>query len=239
MNRTRIDWAQYSFNPVVGCLGPDAQGPCDYCYAKRIAERFGGPDAFKPTLHEERLNEPSKLRKPSRIFVCSMSDLFGDWVSDDWIDKVFAACDEAPQHQYLFLTKNPKRYDRLIHMKPRPNWWFGATFDTQDHTKIFRNDLWLLREWEYGWHTWASAEPLLEDIADSMDWDTIDWLVMGAMTGPGSTKRQPKREWIDTLILSAAIERIPIFMKSSLSSFFAAPLIQQYPKGLEVENDGL
>lgn len=261
MNRTRIDWAQYSWNPVTGCT----KG-CDYCYARRMAQRFtpketdnwddctqpgnglheirkaGGNGGawrygFAPTLHSYRLSEPLWVKKPSRVFVCSMADLFGDWVPDDWITQVLAACEAAPQHQYLFLTKNPMRYEQLFiyqeKIKPHANWWLGATFDTANDTSTFRDHLWPLHE--EGWHTWASAEPLLEDIAPYMDWgDTIDWLVIGAMTGPGSKNRQPKGEWVEGLTEQAIAHGVPVFHKRSLASVIPPDLIQWYPKAMGV-----
>lgn len=231
MNRTSIDWAEYSWNPVTGC----AKG-CDYCYARRIAERFGGPDGFKPTFHEERLSEPLWVKKPSRIFVGSMCDLFGDWVPQGWINGVMNAAWAAPQHQYLFLTKNPERYERLFiyqkKVKPHANWWLGATFDTANDTSTYRDHLWPLHE--SGWHTWASAEPLLEDITENMEWeDTIDWLVIGAMTGPGSKNRQPQRAWVWNLSSSALQHGIPLFQKQSLAHFWPdGKTIQEYPKAM-------
>ena len=142
MKNTKIDWADSTWNPVTGCLHG-----CEYCYARRIAERFGGaseihnnecchecqwitegtgeihdlnepiydfdngrnapyPFGFDPTFHRYRLDEPQKWKKPRNIFVCSMADLFGDWVPDEWIREVFQACEAAPQHRYLFLSKN-------------------------------------------------------------------------------------------------------------------------------------
>lgn len=71
------------------------------------------PWGFQPTLRRDKLSEPSNWKKPRTIFVCSMADMFGEWVPDDWIKQVFEACEAAPQHRYLFLTKNPARYIRL------------------------------------------------------------------------------------------------------------------------------
>ena len=147
--KTKIDWCDSTWNPVSGCLHG-----CEYCYARKIAERFGGasethnneccyecqwetegtgeiheldepiydydhgrnapyPFDFDPTFHRYRLDEPQKWKKPRNIFVCSMADLFGDWVPDEWIREVFQACEAAPQHRYLFLSKNPGRYCHL------------------------------------------------------------------------------------------------------------------------------
>jgi len=212
MNRTRIDYADYTWNPVTGC-----KNDCFYCYARRMSQRFGW--SFEPTFHEDRLNELQHLKKPSIVFVGSMCDLFGSWVPREWIVAVLAACEMNSQHQYLFLTKNPQRYEELFlwqkKVSPHPNWWLGATFDTANNTSTFRDHLWPLHE--SGWHTWASAEPLLEDISDYMEWeDTIDWLVIGAMTGPGSMEHQPQKAWIETLELLAFDMGVPIFEKKSL-----------------------
>jgi protein gp37 len=287
MNRTSIDWAEYSFNPVTGC-----QHGCTYCYAKRIAARFGAdhsyfdaaypdrphlhyirlnmedqyidlnfkdtkgysmsvgntesrslyPFGFEPTFHEYRLDEPQYVKKPSRIFVGSMCDLFGDWVPDDWITKVLEACNKAPQHQYLFLTKNPLRYRCLVpvfdkwlppNLKwgARPNWWCGATLTTAADTATFCRQLGEMKA--RGYHTWVSAEPLLEDIAPYMDWESIDWLVIGAMTGPGSTNRQPDKQWVYDLSSGALQHCVPLFQKQSLSHFWPdGQTIQQYPKAM-------
>jgi protein gp37 len=229
MNRTSIDWAQYSWNPVVGC-----QHGCDYCYARRIAERFHGPDGFKPTFHEERLDEPSKIQKPSRIFVGSMCDLFGDWVPQEWINRVLNAAWAAPQHQYLFLTKNPKRYHDFLNGKIPSNWWLGATVTTKDET--LDDPVGGLHY--AGWHTWISAEPLLEDIADCVSYRSIDWLVIGAMTGPGSKNRQPEFKWIESLTDGAIVHGVPVFHKRSLASFYwPLPTLQQYPTAMMAQLD--
>lgn len=144
--KTKIDWCDATWNPVTGCLHG-----CEYCYARRIAERFGKhlmpifthysvlnepvrevrgicagkvlpyPFDFTPTYHRYKLGEPSRWTKPRTIFVCSMADLFGDWVPDEWIEEVFQACKAAPQHRYLFLTKNPDRYFSLHSNGELPN----------------------------------------------------------------------------------------------------------------------
>ena len=179
MNKTKIEWCDSTWNPVTGC-----RHGCEYCYAKRIAERFGGyipdenpgtisviksplvghafevnsmqarrqkdgktvpaiyPFRFEPTFHRYRLDEPERWTKPRNIFVCSMADLFGDWVPDKWILDVFAACERAPQHRYLFLTKNPDRYIKLAQMDKLPkknNMWYGTTVTTEDTQFLYHN----------------------------------------------------------------------------------------------------
>ena len=127
MNKTKIEWCDSTWNPVTGCLHG-----CEYCYARRIAERFGGcdnpidsrellqpmtitrrngkavdapfPFGFEPTLLRYRLEEPQHIKEPQTIFVGSMADLFGRWVPTRWIVEVLDACAAAPQHRYMFLS---------------------------------------------------------------------------------------------------------------------------------------
>ena len=72
------------------------------------------PFDFFPTFHRYRLNEPAKIKKSRTVFVGSMADIFGEWIPDEWVQEVFKACEAAPQHTYLFLTKNPTRYGRIV-----------------------------------------------------------------------------------------------------------------------------
>ena len=88
------------------------------------------PFDFEPTFHKYRLNEYQN-KKGRNIFVCSMADLFGDWVPDEWIEEVFKACHDATQHNYLFLTKNPERYAELG--MPCDNYlWYGTSVCKKD-----------------------------------------------------------------------------------------------------------
>ncbi|KKL49659.1 hypothetical protein LCGC14_2313330, partial [marine sediment metagenome] len=109
---TKIEWADESWNPVTGCTKVD-EG-CRNCYAermsKRLAGRYGYPadDPFRVTLHPERLDKPLHWKKPRRIFVNSMSDLFHPDVPDAFIDQVFAVMALASHHQFMILTKRPK-----------------------------------------------------------------------------------------------------------------------------------
>jgi protein gp37 len=121
MSKSKIEWCDKTWNPVTGCT-PISKG-CANCYAKRMAERFAGPWGLDPAnpfavkLHPERLDEPKRWKKRSKIFVCSMSDLFHEDVPDDFIVKVFETMSNAQWffgHTFLVLTKRPERMKLII-----------------------------------------------------------------------------------------------------------------------------
>ncbi len=202
MNKTKIEWCDYTWNPVTGC-----KHGCTYCYAERISKRFTGN--FDPTFHENRLPEPAKLKNPSRIFVVSMGDLFGEWVPEEWIEKVFDACEKAPQHTYLFLTKNASKYTEIINkgiIRPRDNYWFGTTVTSKNGDAHRKGQ---------GINTFVSIEPLLEDIGHGDTTQFPDWVIVGAQTGPKAIK--PKPEWVQTIIEDCRTAGVPIFLKNNLN----------------------
>ena len=231
---TKIDWADETINPLGwGCYGPggtaDHPKRCFYCYAHRQAKRKmrDCPECqiFRPHFHPEQLEKLKHWKKSRRIFVQSMGDMFGPWVPQEWIQSIFKACYKAPQHHYLFLTKQPKGIGPQLDVFPAPlhelqNWRFGVTITEQkDKRRMFHLPALF--------HDFISCEPLLGPI----DFDEClpDWLIIGAMTGPGAAKHQPKREWIDSLVEQARAANIPIFMKQSLEDIYPGKLIQERP----------
>ena len=110
---TKIEWCDESWNPITGCT-PISEG-CKNCYAKRMSYRMKGRfgydknEPFKVTYHKDKLKEPLKWKKPKKIFVCSMGDLFHEAICDEAIDDVLSIALLAKQHTYLLLTKRPKR----------------------------------------------------------------------------------------------------------------------------------
>lgn len=277
--KTKIDWCDVSWNPVTGCLHG-----CEYCYARRIAERFGGcwrldlpgdtswrnfgesglmgdyarhsnrkchvldepeiecavfdppsgyrgkvkpyPYYFDPTFHRYKLDEPQHWKKPRTIFVCSMADLFGEWVPDEWIEQVFEACEAAPQHRYLFLTKNPQRYNDLMSGGKLPeseNYWYGGT----------RTGIDGMREHEAAMteNTFLSVEPLLAPI----ERETLNalelwgWIIVGAETGIRKGKITPKREWVNEIAEKCKASGTPLFMKESLRGLMGEDFRQEFP----------
>ena len=220
MNKTKIDWCDMTWNPVTGCLHN-----CPYCYAKKISMRFTGN--FEPTFHENRLNEPQKVKTPQEVFVCSMADLFGDWVPDKWIEEVFTACEKAPWHKYLFLTKNPKRWVGLFKSiyftdDVIDKMWFGQTLPT-------------LKQPNYAWavpNHFISIEPLLEEpkIDKGILFGT-SWVIIGQQTNPTVV---PKDEWVQAIIDECHKNNVPVFVKKPLYERFP---IQEYPIGLRKETN--
>ena len=288
--RTKIDWCDATWNPVTGCLHG-----CEYCYARRIAERFRAreiydpecqcqrhliergmltgtrkpleldypwdqknkdgsitnaayPFGFDPTFHRYKLDEPQRWKKPRTIFVCSMADLFGDWVPDEWIAEVFRACEAAPQHRYLFLTKNParlckmasaykiRRWNEKHEKKPHPqteeyaqtlslpsheNWWFGSTLDNKN-ARRFQGD--------NHFNTFTSIEPLREFMDVGLgSFGSDEWVIIGAETGNRKGKIIPKREWVENIVEAAQITGMKVFMKESLRGLMGADFRQEFP----------
>lgn len=250
MSKTKIDWANYTWNPVTGCYHD-----CPYCYARKIARRFGNkadlrsiteykeithkgykifiqyenihdnknkitpyPFGFKPTFNKNRLTYPSEIKKPSNIFVGSMADMFGEWIPDDWIEEIFDACDKYPQHNYLFLTKNPVRYSELMQKDMLPkkdNMWYGTTI-TKQNDKYFKME---------GYNTFISFEPLMERIHNSLDINNegmADWIIIGAETGNRKDRVKVTQDMvIQTMVYAIHYDsdphlETPVFMKNSL-----------------------
>lgn len=201
MNKTKIEWCDRSWNPVTGC-----KGDCEYCYARRISMRFHR--SFEPQFHKERINEPYKLKEPARIFTVSMGDLFGDWVPESWINEVLEVIDFCPQHDFMILTKNPKR---LAEFYIPMNAWIGITVDSRE---VYKERLHYLLE-ASAYVKFISFEPLLTPIdVNASELKEIDWVIIGGKTG--NKPFIPPREWADKIIKPARSSGIAVFLKNNL-----------------------
>src|SRR5215467_3248484 len=129
---TKIEWTDETWNPVTGCV--KVSPGCKHCYAETFAERFRGTklaggklhpfyQGFDPTLRKSRLDQPFQWRTPRRVFVNSMSDLFGSFVPDSFLHGVFDVMRQTPQHTYQVLTK---RAERLREWTSNQSWLRGA-----------------------------------------------------------------------------------------------------------------
>lgn len=262
-DKTKIDWADASWNPVTGCLHD-----CEYCYARRMAERFSTsekyerpyepvldapvrrvrkehepyPYGFQPTFHRYRLDIPKRWTKPRNIFVCSMADLFGDWVPDEWIQQVFDACKAAPQHRYLFLTKNPDRYFSLHSNGELPNeknFFYGITMDTKwaaqkGVRKLITNELGAAIGGNRFNHAnlFASIEPMLEDfgqVVSGLIAVHVPWIILGAETGRRKDIVKPEKEWVMRLSVQSKELGGAVFMKESLRELMGDDFRQEFP----------
>jgi protein gp37 len=199
-----IEWAKWSWNPVTGCLHG-----CPYCYARDIANRFY-KEKFVPTFRPERLDAPKNTKVPDQaktdtgyknVFVCSMADLFGDWVPKEWIDAVLNAVRDNPQWNFLFLTKNPKRY--LEFTFPN-NSWIGTTVDCQERVMpawdVF-SELYKRRDngsddEEFASVFFLSCEPFLSPLSFP-DMSVWNWIIIGGCSeSSGHKAEQPEWDWV-------------------------------------------
>jgi len=217
-NRTNhnVGWAAYTFNPVFGCLGPNADGKhCPYCYAKKMADRFG--QSFEPTFHPERLDAPRNTPIPkkgnTRVFVCSMGELFGPWVLDGWINQIFEVVRANPQWTFLFLTKFPGRLPAFDW--PR-NAWIGATIDRQERVEAVTDAFEELQPVKGRSKLFISCEPLLEDLELYPElMETLDWIIIGAESRE-KIKIQPETVWVENVLQQARDYEIPVWFKDNL-----------------------
>jgi len=206
MNKTKIEWCDYTINPVKG-LCPMA---CSYCYARRMYKRF----KWNPEIRFDftAYDGVSALRKPSRIFVGSTMELFGDWVKEDWLDRILGQASLIyPQHTFIFLTKQPQN---LIKWSPFPdNCWVGVSttgFDCRSGLEdTFHNIQAKVK--------FVSIEPLLD--YSPMDFRWVDWVIVGQQTPP-SSKSTPNPEWVADIVYATNKAKIPVFIKEPMASLF-------------------
>ncbi|BBY78918.1 phage Gp37/Gp68 family protein [Mycolicibacterium pulveris] len=216
-----IEWCDDTWNPVTGCT--EVSPGCDHCYAKTFAERWRGTpghyfeNGFDVQLRPDKLDQPLRWRKPRRIFVNSMSDLFHQAVPDDYIARVFAVMAQAPQHTFQLLTKRHARMRHLLSNTgfqakvyhhsgsmtwPLPNVWVGVSAENQQwadtRIPVLLDTPAAVR--------FVSAEPLLGPIdlhtdpieAGSPFWGSqLDWVIVGGESGPGARPMHP--DWARSL----------------------------------------
>lgn len=207
-----IEWAKWSWNPVTGCLHN-----CPYCYARDIANRFF-PERFEPTFRPERLTAPVNTKVPQdaekdlgwrNVFTCSMADLFGKWVPEEWIHAVLAQVQANPQWNFLFLTKFPIR---LAEFEFPDNAWVGTTVDCQARVKNAEESFRRVKAKV----KWLSVEPMLEPLHFS-DIGAFQWVVIGGASGSTQTPEwHPPRTWSDDLRRAAEAEGCMVYEKTNL-----------------------
>jgi len=200
---TRIEWTELSWNPVTGCT--KVSEGCRYCYADAITTRFGG-DFTQIILHHDRLTKPIHWKKPRRIFVNSMSDLFHEKISIDYIAQVFEVMRQAHWHQFQVLTKRAERLQQLAPSLPwADNIWMGVSVESRPY--LHRIDH--LRRTPAA-IKFISFEPLLESLG-VVDLHGIDWAIVGGESGPHHRPMEPS--WVMNIVAQCQKATIPCFVK--------------------------
>lgn len=220
--QSAIEWTDATWNPVTGCA--EVSLGCDHCYARTFAERWRGipghpyEQGFDVRLWPERIDYPLKWKKPRRIFVNSMSDLFHQDVPDDFIFDVFGTMLKANWHTYQVLTKRPSRLARMVAKITS----YLQRYD--NNINIWPSHIWLgvsVETMQYAWRVdhlrkipaavrFISAEPLLGSLKD-LDLNGIDWLIAGGESGPGHRPCDPT--WVRELRNKCVSNNIAFFFK--------------------------
>jgi protein gp37 len=246
-DKTGIEWTEATWNPVVGCthISPG----CDHCYAAREASgrlrgipvyaglAVGGRFTGEVRCLPERLDQPLRWRKPRRIFVNSMSDLFHQDVPADFICQVWEVMGQATQHTFQVLTKRPQRMAPMLALNvpdPWPNVWAGTSIESDRYT--FRASY--LRDTPAA-KRWLSIEPLIGPLP-SLDLTGIDWVVVGGESGPGA--RPMDLDWARWIRDHCESAGVPFFMKQlgavvareNGMSDQAGHLITEFPSDLAI-----
>ncbi|MBK4732438.1 phage Gp37/Gp68 family protein [Oxynema sp. CENA135] len=202
---TGIEWTDRTWNPTTGCskISPG----CTHCYAEALTKRFhtNFPNGFDLTLHPDRLQEPLKWRKPSRVFVNSMSDLFHEDVPLSFIKNVFNVIAQTPWHIYQILTK---RDDRLLELSSQLTWhkniWIGVSVENQNYVRRVDN----LRQVP-ATVRFLSCEPLLGNL--DLNLTDIHWVIVGGESG---NKHRPMQlEWVENICDRCQQADVPFFFK--------------------------
>ena len=235
-DKTKIEWCDATWNPTSGCS--HVSEGCRHCFAESIAHRF--QKDFKPwtapnaahnvRLHAERLEIPLRWRKPRRVFVNSVSDLFHEQVPNAFIDGVFGIMLTAENHTFQVLTKRHKRMQEYLTRRsnlsggPLPNVWLGVSAEDQ---KTFDERTKYLLQTPAA-KRFVSLEPLLEPIIlddgafggghtaltteiDHLEDTKLDWVIVGGESGPGA--RPMKLEWVRSIRDQCLSVGVPFFFK--------------------------
>jgi len=230
MSKSKIEWTEHTWNPIVGCK--KVSPGCANCYAETMAKRLKamGNSNYYSVVNEPKWtghrgwtghsvcvgSQPPKT--PSVVFVCSMSDIFFEAASDSIIQDVYDVFKQYRQHTFLVLTKRPERivpvlYDSgyLKKGESLDNVWHGTSVENQEWADRRIPDLLTLKR--YGaWKIFVSVEPLLSsfDLFDLDPW-LIDQVLVGCESGPH--RRECRHEWVRAIIHQGKAAGVPVFVK--------------------------
>jgi protein gp37 len=245
-DRSKIEWTDATWNPLrardaTGKIGWHCEKvgeACRFCYAEGFNKRLGTGLEYKPGhrdaleifLDEKMLTAPLRWKKPRMIFVCSMTDLFADFVTDEMIDRVFAVMALAPQHTFQVLTKRPARMraygEQMTRQEwwkarlygdarpsvypgwPLPNVWLGVSAEDQERADERIPDLLATPATV----RFVSLEPLLAPIALHVRWLlNLDWIIAGGESGAHARPMHP--DWPRSIRDQCQAAGVPFFFK--------------------------
>jgi protein gp37 len=210
MKKTNIEWTEATWNPTTGCTKVSAG--CKNCYAETMSFRLkamgtpGYDNGFEFSLMPERLTQPLNIKKPTRFFVNSMSDLFHEEMPYDYLDRIFEVMEKTPRHQYQILTKRENILVDYFKKRTVPdNVWLGVTVEnkkTKNRIDILRNINAKIR--------FLSLEPLLEDLGE-LDLTNIHWAIVGGESG--NKARPMKPSWAINIKNQCKAQNVHFFFK--------------------------
>ena len=210
MNKTNIEWCDYTWNPVVGC-----RRACWYCYARKIYKRFYPYENFSDIhLHPERLKDPFFVKKPSKIFVGSMTEIMDERIGTEYLDEIFNIAENLPRHTFMFLTKCTQAYSRLTDVPD--NCYMGVTETGEDPPYIKMTRIAHLIKKSPGKVKFVSFEPLLRETAHLIK-EGINWIIIGGLAGQYKDfKYKPNPQHVTDILAAARHLGIPVFIKDNL-----------------------
>lgn len=214
-DNSSIEWTDATWNPVRGCT--EITSGCAHCYARTFAERFRGTpghpyeQGFDLRLVPEKLDEPLAWRKPRRIFVNSMSDLFHKEVPTDFIRRVAETMVAADHHTYQVLTKRATRMMQMLNSElsfaaDLSHIWWGVSVENRrqglPRMEALKKSTAAVK--------FLSVEPLLECLGD-VTWEGIDWVIVGGESGAGA--RPMHADWVRKIRDGCRRDDVPFFFK--------------------------
>jgi protein gp37 len=215
MEKTKIQWTDYSWNPWMGCT--KVSPGCKYCYMYRDKERYGQDPTIVVETSKSTFNKPLHLEDPSMIFTCSWSDFFIE-DADEWRSKAWEIIKKTPQHVYQILTKRPERIGKCLPddwNEGYDNVWLGVSVESDKYLKRIDKLIKIPAKVRF-----LSVEPLLAPIKliekTDIDWSKIHWVIVGGESGNDFGKykyRECKLDWLQAIVADCQTLEIPVFVK--------------------------
>ena len=218
MGATKIEWCDMVWNPITGC--EKVSEGCENCWAERMHKRFSKEPFHLVQFHSKRLEEPLKVKKPKKIFVCSMGDLFHPLVSPRHIDQILQVIEVCEQHTFLILTKRPQNIENKLYEASKktparflgggdylPNIWLGVSVENQ-RTVVERVPT--LINIPASLH-FISVEPMLGGVNLEPYLNNIDWVICGGESGRDARPLHP--DWVRDLRDQCVKANVPFFLK--------------------------